>query len=167
MTVDPAVSSAMKAFDSIFARQLPQLANGPTAFLAFMCALGAIDSLAAYRTPLPPPATREDVGRRYKLFIKDFFPASYLPHLDKLYLLRCRMLHNFSPAHFTLSHGAPERHLRPSQINDVELNAESFVQDVLLAARAFFDEVAADQSMQQVMRARLDSVERGGSIGIV
>ena len=51
-------------------------------------------------------------------FIRDYFPPAYLPHADNLYLFRCRMLHNFSPAYFSLAHASPANHLKTSPIGD-------------------------------------------------
>src|SRR5947209_18590209 len=100
MTQD--IQAAIKAFRDIILGRVPLLlTRNETAFLSFMCSLAGIDALSGYRY------ATDDVGDRFRRFIGDYFPATYSPHAAKLYLLRCRMLHNFSPAYFTLIHASP------------------------------------------------------------
>jgi hypothetical protein len=109
MAITPQIQSALRGFNEIILDGIPfLLKQNETAFLSFMCSVAAIDALAGYRY------TTNKVGDRFVAFIKDYFPAAYAPHADNLYQLRCRLLHNFSPAHFTLVHASPAAHLQKS-----------------------------------------------------
>jgi hypothetical protein len=104
------------------------------------------------------------VGDRFKDFIKEYFPTSYAPHADKLFLLRCRILHNFSPAYFSLTHANTSEHLQKSSIGDTILSDADFFADVANAATKFFAEVQTDTSRQDAMNARLGNIDKGGAI---
>ena len=153
------IESAIKGFNEIILRGVPiLLEQNETAFLSFMCSVAAIDALAAYRYPT------DNVGARFQNFITGYFPAAYASHAQKLYLFRCRLLHNFSPAYFTLTHGNPTAHLATSAIGDTVLSDDIFFADLKNAAKRFFDEVRGDISRQNVMNARLSNLESGGPI---
>jgi len=77
---------------------------------------------------------------------------------------RCRLLHNFSPAYFTLVHANPSQHLKPSKIGDTVLSDDAFFADVRKAAEAFFAEVEADVTRQNDMNARLLDGSSGGAM---
>ena len=99
------IQAAIRGFNDIILGGVPLLlTQNETAFLSFMCSLAAVDALSSYRY------TTDKVGDRFKDFIREYFPPSYAPHAEKLYLLRCRILHNFSPAYFTLTHANPSAH---------------------------------------------------------
>jgi hypothetical protein len=159
MAMTPQVQAAIRGFKDIILGGVPLLLKqNETAFLSFMCSVAAIDALAGYRY------TTDKVGDRFKDFIKEYFPASYAPHTEKLYLLRCRILHNFSPAYFTLTHANPSAHLQKSSIGDTVLNDADLFSDVAKAAAKFFGEVQTDASRQIAMNARLLNIDRGGAI---
>ena len=82
----------------------------------------------------------------------------------KLYLLRCRILHNFSPAYFTLVHANPSAHLQRSAVGDTVLSDAEFFADVANAAAKFFSEVQSDATRQDAMNARLLNIDKGGAI---
>lgn len=125
-----------------------------------MCSIAAIDALSGYRY------TTDNIGDRFRAFIKECFPASYAPHAEKPYLFRCRILHNFSPAYFTLTHANPSAHLQDSSIGDTVLNDADFFADVAKAAANFFGEVQTDVSRQDAMNERLLNNDKGGAIYI-
>jgi hypothetical protein len=153
------IRAAIRGFNDIILGGIPLLLRrNETAFLSFMCSLAAIDALSGYR------CKSDKVGDRFVDFIKEYFPASYTPHAERLYNLRCRMLHNFSPAFFTLTHANPTAHLQTSSIGDIVLSDAEFFADVRAAAAKFFNEVQADATRQDVMNARLLNVEKGGAI---
>jgi hypothetical protein len=159
MPPTPRVQSAIRAFNDVILGGIPiLLQRNETAFLSFMCGLAALDALSAYRYET------NEVGKRFEDFIAGYFPATYTAHRHNLYLLRCRVLHNFSPAHFTLSHAAPSQHLQPSGIGDTVLSDESFYADLARAAGRFFSEVAVDPERQRVMDDRLGNIGAGGAI---
>jgi len=159
MAMTPQIRSALRGFNEIILGGIPfLLKHNETAFLSFMCSVAAIDALAAYRY------ATDKVGDRFVTFIKDYFPAPYAPHADNLYQLRCRLLHNFSPAHFTLVHASPRRHLQGSAIGDTILSDDVFFADLRGAAQTFFNEVQKDAGRQDAMNARLLNMKKGGAI---
>ena len=159
MAMTPQIRLAIQGFNDIILGGIPfLLKQNETAFLSFMCSVAAIDALAAYRY------TTDKVGERFVAFIKEYFPAAYAPHADNLYGLRCRLLHNFSPAYFTLVHALPGKHLQGSKIGDTILSDDAFFTDLRDAAQKFFNEVQKDASRQDAMNARLLNVNKGGAI---
>ena len=103
-------------------------------------------------------------GDRFEAFVKEYFPASYAPHAPNLYKLRCRLLHNFSPAYFSLVHALPAGHLQRRPIGDTILSDDAFFADLKNAAIKFFGEVQNDIARQDTMNARLLNLEKGGAI---
>jgi len=160
MAMTPQIQAAIRGFTDIILGGVPiLLRQNETAFLSFMCSVAAIDALAGYRF-----YTTNSVGQRFKDFIKEYFPATYTSHVENLYKLRCRLLHNFSPAYFTLAHATPAKHLQQSQIGDTILSDDAFFADLKRAALKFFDEVQNDATRQDAMNARLLDLENGGAI---
>jgi hypothetical protein len=158
MAMTSEIQSAIKGFNEIILGGIPfLLKQNETAFMSFMCSVAAIDALAAYRH------TTDNVGGRFVAFVEEYFPAKYAPHADNLYLLRCRLLHNFSPAHFTLLHASPGQHLQKSNF-DTYLSDDAFFGDLREAAQKFFDEVQKDAVRQDNMNNRLLNVNKGGAI---
>lgn len=159
MAITPQIEASIRGFNEIILLGVPVLhRQNETAFLSFMCCIAAIDALSGYRY------ATDKVGDRFPDFIREYFPAAYKSHADNLYLLRCRLLHNFSPAYFTLVHAKPHAHLGKSAINDTVLSDESFFADLKAASMKFFDEVQADSSRQTLMNARLENLAKGGAI---
>jgi hypothetical protein len=155
----PEIESAIAGFKTIILGGVPiLLQRNETAFLSFMCSLSALDALSGYRS------SDNDVSKRYAQFIADYFPSPYQPHADDLYVLRCRMLHNFSPARFVLRHAAPLDHLKHDASGVTMLSDEVFFHDLREGALLFFDEVSKDRTRQDTMNARLTDVARGGAI---
>jgi len=153
------IQDAIRAFNEIILGGVPfLLRQNDTAFLSFMCSVAAVDALSGYRH------TTNDVGPRFRDFIDEYFPTSYKPHINNLYLFRCRVLHNFSPAYFSVTHGDPSLHLQPSTIGDTYLNDIMFFNDVKSAAEKFFTEVQTNVARQTDMSARLSNSNRGGAI---
>jgi hypothetical protein len=159
MAMTPEIQAAIRGFNEIILGGIPfLLKQNETAFLSFMCSVATIDALAAYRYET------DKVGERFVTFIKDYFPAAYRPHADDLYRLRCRLLHNFSPAHFTLVRALPEKHLQKSNISDTILSDDAFFADLSAAAKKFFGEAQKDKGRQDAMNDRLLNVNKGGAI---
>lgn len=155
MTVQ--IESAIRGFNEIILGGVPiLLRQNETAFLSFMCSVAAIDALAGYRY-----ASDKE---RFQNFIKEYFPVAYASHAENLYLFRCRLLHNFSPAYFTLVHAAPVAHLTRSAIGDTILSDDVFFADLRAAATKFFNEVQSDTDRQDTMNARLSNLDKGGAI---
>jgi len=159
MAITPEIQAAIRGFNEIILGGVPLLLRqNATAFLSFMCSVAAIDALGGYRY------TTNKIGDRFQDFIKEYFPAVYASHAENLYLLRCRLLHNFSPAYFTLAHAAPAAHLGKSPRGDRILSDEAFFGDLAAAAKKFFDELQRDVGRQDVMNARLLNLRKGGAI---
>lgn len=159
MPMTPQIEAAIRGFTDIVLGGVPVLLRqNETAFLSFMCSVSAIDALAAYRYKT------DKVGVRFEDFLKEYFPPTYTPHAGNLYKLRCRLLHNFSPAYFTLAHASPAEHLKQSKIGDTVLSDDAFFVDLKKAALKFFEEVRTESGRQDIMNARLLNIERGGAI---
>lgn len=159
MAMTPQIEASILGFSEIIFGGVPiLLRQNETALLSFMCCAAAIDALSGYRYSI------DNGGDRYKGFMEEYFPTEYKWHAQNLYRLRCRLLHNFSPAYTTLTHAQPQHHLGKSPIGATFLNDESFYSDVKAAAKKFFDEVRRDEGRQDVMNARLANLEKGGAI---
>ena len=159
MAMTPDIRAAIRGFNEIILGGIPfLLKQNETAFLSFMCSVAAIDALAAYRYETIK------VEERFVTFIENYFPVAYTPHANDLYRLRCRLLHNFSPAHFTLVHALPEKHLQTSNIGDTILSDDAFFADLSGAAQAFFVEMEKDNERQDAMNNRLLNMDAGGAI---
>src|SRR6185503_1365279 len=93
--------------------------------------------------------------------IEEYFPTSYATHAKNLYKLRGRLLHNFSPAYFTVVHKYPALHLQSSSIGDRILSDEVFFADLRAAALKFFDEVQKEvPTCQHTINARLVNLDK-------
>jgi hypothetical protein len=159
MAMTPQIEAATRGFTDIILGGVPiLLRQNDTAFLSFVCCVAAIDALAGYRY------ATDKVGERFEDFIREYFPPTYSPHAPSLYKLRCRLLHNFSPAYFTLAHASSSVHLQPSRIGDTVLSDDVFFSDMKRAALKFFDEVQKDVTRQDAMNARLTNLQKGGAI---
>lgn len=156
-----AIDSAVAGFRKIILGGVPKLLNeNDTRFLAFMAMMAAIDALAGYRYDIDGQGA---VKKRFTSLIVDYFPSHYAPHADNLYLLRCRILHNFTPAYFTLDHDKPQDHLKPNA-TDTTLSDKSLFEDLRNAAEKFFAEVASIPQRHADMQKRLDNLGAGGAI---
>jgi hypothetical protein len=153
-----AIESAIRLFNEIILTGVPYLLQqNETAFLSFMCSLAGIDALGGYRF------RDQDAGIRFKKFVLEYFPSAYHQHADNLWILRCRILHNFSPAHFALTHASAQRHLEASEHGAI-LSDDAFFNDLRAAAIKFFDQVQNDPVRQEDMNKRLADIDRGGTI---
>ncbi len=155
------VVRTVKWFSRIYLKGIPVLLqSNDTAFLSFVCVVAATDALAGYRYTDAKP------GDRFKKFVENYFPAAYNPHAHNLYLLRCRLLHNFSPAYFSLTHAAPNSHLQVSSIGDTVLSDNEFFSGMKSAAEKYFAELKSSTQLQAQMIARLNNLREGGAIHV-
>ena len=155
------VDRAVTAFREVFFDGLPvMLRQNETSFLSFMCIMAATDALSAYRYD------SNNVGDRFKDFITEYFGDVYRPHAENLYKFRCRLLHNFSPAYFTLVHGRRGMHLKPSAIGDYVLEDVTLFEDMRTAGEKYFAELGASSDLRAKMLTRLTDVHKGGAIYI-
>jgi len=158
--IPPEVACTVEWFSRIYLAGIPVLLRTKdTSFLSFVCVVAATDALAGYRYD-------PNVGNRFSKFVKDYFPCAYAPHADKLYILRCRLLHNFSPAHFTLTHASPSSHLQTSPIGDTVLSDGEFFSGMKSAAEKYFAELQSSATLQAKMIARLNNLSEGGAIHV-
>jgi hypothetical protein len=157
MAITYSIQSAIRGFNDIILGGVPLLLRqNETAFLSFMCCVAAIDALSGYRY-------REGENGRFSRFVREYFPPEYAPHAELLYLFRCRILHNFTPAHFRVCHASPYDHLRDNG-DGLSLDDGTLFADLKKAAEKFFAEVATDEERQEVMNARLADTDKGGGI---
>lgn len=157
--MDPQIDSALTWFRRIYLDGVPVLLRAnETAYLSFLCVVAAMDALAGYRYS-------GGVGDRFRNFVTSYFPQEYGPHAANLWLFRCRMLHNFSPAHFSLVHASPTLHLKPSSI-DTYLSDESFFAHMQAAAERYFAELRGSAALQGDMLRRLQDPNSGGAIDV-
>jgi hypothetical protein len=157
--MDPAIESALAWFKRIYLDGIPVLLRqNETAFLSFLCVVAATDALAGYRYDV------DNRGERFQRFVTEYFPPGYRPHAEQLYRFRCRMLHNFSPAYFSLQHAVPQLHLQGSEIGDTVLSDESFFAGLRSAAERYFAQLVASAQLQADMLARLKNLDRGGAV---
>lgn len=156
--MDPKIKSAIEWFRRIYFEGIPVLLqSNQTAFLSFLCVVAATDAVAGYRYP-----TKSE--KRFKQFITSYFPAAYAPHANNLYIFRCRLLHNFSPAHFTLVHAQPTLHLQPSAIGDLNLDDGSFFEHMKEAVEKYFFELMTSPALQGEILNRLNNLAQGGTL---
>jgi hypothetical protein len=125
--------------------------------------LTAVEALAGFRYAEDVDKPRE--GLRFTRFFETYFPKAYGPYVNKIWRFRCRMIHAFSPAGFSLTHYRREDHLKLGHNGNPLLNAENFYDELVAAAQTYFAELRADPNLRTLMIARLDD-ERGGSINV-
>lgn len=158
--MDAKIDSTIHWFRQIYLDGVPVLLRAnKTSFLSFLCVVAATDALAGYRYT-------GGAGDRFCTFVTTYFPPEYGPYAANLWVFRCRMLHNFSPAHFSLVHALPGSHLKPSSINDTVLSDESFFAHMKSAAERYFTELRASAPLQNDMLTRLQNLNSGGEIDV-
>ncbi len=159
----PEIEEAVKWFRKIYLDGIPVLLRqSETSFLSFVCVVAAMDALAGYRFK---NLTR--VGDRFSQFVLDYFPPGYSAHAAKLYLFRCRLLHNFSPAYFSLAHASPNSHLEASLIGDTTLSDETFFADMRSDSEKYFSDLQSMPQLRTNMLYRLKNLEEGGTISVL
>jgi hypothetical protein len=157
--MDPQIESALKWFRQIYFDGIPVLLqDNKTAFLSFLCVVAATDAVAGYRYS-------SGSEERFKKFIENYFPPEYAAHASNLYVFRCRMLHNFSPAHFTLVHAQPALHLQQSP-SDTHLDDGSLYKHMRDAAERYFVELQGSAQLQADILTRLSNLAKGGAIWV-
>ncbi len=159
--MDAQIEKALEAFRRALLDPLPGILREESAtFIVCMNIVAAVDALSGWRYGSD--------GDRFGRFVRAYFPANYAEHAPRLYRFRCRALHNFSPAHFTLVHRDPDRHLQltPLGNGDRYLCATTLLSDFRGAAQKFIAEVEESEKRQAVMLARLKNVREGGGVAV-
>jgi len=141
-------------FDQMYIGGIPALLNDTGAFLSFLVVLTATEALAG----LSAPSTQ--TGDRFRAFVATYFPAEYEPHVERLWQFRNAMVHSFNPGPFTLSHQNSRNHLKV-QRGVPMLNAEDFYGSLLVAARAYFEELVVNSELQSRFRDRIAASDGG------
>ena len=125
--------------------------------------LSAMEALSGFRYA----ATENDSGKRFEMFIQDYYPPEYHEFADgRWWTFRCRMVHAFSPVGFSLIHHHSEVHFRLGQNGKPILNAEDFYAALVIAAQAYFRALRGDADLQTAFIARLEDRHKGGVIGV-
>ena len=153
---DGEVERTLRLFSQIYLGGIPPIITDDSAYLSFVCVLVAVEALAGYRYKNKRP------GKRFKSFVKAYFPDAYLEHVDELWDFRNKIVHAFSPEHFALTHHHSECHLSKTG-NGIILNAEDFYGALLSAAQKYFAEVRSMPDLKEALIRRLRSSD-GGSI---
>jgi hypothetical protein len=135
-----------------------------SAYLSFICMLSGIEALAGFRFVEQPES-----GKRFNEFVAKYLPAEYHPYAANgtLWRFRCRLVHSFSPAGFTLTHHHSENHLRiDAGTGNPVLNAEDFYAALLVASQAYFRELRQSAELQRLFTIRLDDKHKGGTVSL-
>lgn len=153
---DDDVERTISLFSQIYLGGIPPIITNDSAYLSFVSVLVAIEALAGYRYRY------NSAGKRFKSFVRTYFPDAYNEHVDDLWNFRNKIVHAFSPKHFVLIHHHSELHLSKT-VNGVILNAEDFYGALLSAAQKYFAEVRSKSNLKKALIRRLRSPD-GGSI---
>ncbi len=156
------IEQAIEAFKKAVLDPLPVVLQHESAtFLVCMNIVAATDALSGWRYG---GKLRDE--ERFVSFVRDYFPARYKERAARLYVFRCRALHNFSPAHFSLIHCDPKLHLELSPLGNEDryLCASTFLSDFRSTAERFLAEVRTSAERQSVMLDRLENLDRGGGV---
>jgi hypothetical protein len=169
--IDPRIERTIKSFSTIYLGGIPPMITDASAFLSFVCILTATEALAGYRFS----AKESNPGERFNEFVRTYFPPEYHPFTQpdtayrdgRLWFFRCRLIHGFSPAGFSLIHHHSEVHLRLNRdTGGPVLNAEDFYAALLFAAQRYFDDLRAESDLQAAFIVRLEDKDRGGTIAV-
>lgn len=160
---DPRVERTIELFSAIYLGGIPATITHDSAFLSFIAVLSAIEALAGFRHAFE--ADRPKSGDRFERFLRTYFPPEYQPYVGKMWKFRCRLVHSFSPAGFSLTHHHSENHMRVGDNGNPVLNAEDFYAALVSAAQKYFAELRSDAGLRSLMIARMEDKE-GGPINV-
>ena len=147
-------------FSRIYLGAIPQLINDEAAFLSFICVCTGIEALAGYRHP------HENNGLRFEKFVAAYFPPPYNSWAQKLWCFRNNMVHAFNPGKdFMIAHHQSYNHLRPYSDGRTILNAEEFYAALLIATRAYFEDLQSNETLQKFFKERIDD-PKGGLLNV-
>ena len=162
--IDSRIERTIQWFSRIYLGGIPATITNDSDFLSFICVLSAIEALAGFRYAALPDKPK--AGIRFERFLKAYFPSVYQPYVDRMWRFRCRMIHAFSPAGFSLTHHHSENHLKIVENGNPILNAEDFYSALVVAAQAYFAELRTDADLRALMIARIDDRKDGGPIDV-
>jgi hypothetical protein len=157
--MDQRITDVQGWFERIYLGGIPQLIQGETAFLSFVCMLAGIEALGGYRDPdSSGPAAN---GPRFREFITAYFPAAYRLHASELWDFRNGMIHGFSPRQFALTHHNSRIHFKRATDGALILNAEDFYAAFLSASNGYFNDLSESPDLQAKFVRRLESPQGG------
>lgn len=159
-TLEEQIEDIHRNFSRIYLGGIPAIITDESAFLSFICVLAATEALAGYRY-----SDVRELGKRFKKFVKEYFPKSYKEHASDLWDLRNGLFHAFAPRKFALSHHRSYAHLKKQGNGNHILNAEDFYAALLSASQRYFSELRSDSDLQKLFNKRLND-DQGGAIGL-
>jgi hypothetical protein len=143
-------------FDNVFVAGIPYLFNEAAGFLAFLSINSGIEGLAGLYQP------KMAAGKRFCLFIEEFFPQEYKEYSEQLWGLRNGIVHSFNPGpFFALTSRVSRYHLKSPTNLFVHLNAENFYAALLFASRAYFEKLLTDTDLQEKFQQRVKDKDGG------
>lgn len=145
-------------FDTIYVGGIPKLFNEDSYFLAFVCILTAIDSLAGLFKP------DEGTGVRFRLFVTTFFPKDNQQYAEKFWQFRNAMIHSFNSGPFGLTCHASRSHLKtiPTNVGEIPmLNIEDFFSTLLIASTNYFNSLLVENELQSNFMKRIAQNDGG------
>jgi hypothetical protein len=111
--VSPDLEIVRTNFRAIYLDGIPKLIADGTAFLTFVCIIAATEGLCGYR--YGAAYAQPNIGKLFKQFLTDYYPAEYAQHTNALWELRNKLVHAFSTGRFLLTHHHSEFHLTETQ----------------------------------------------------
>jgi len=149
--VTKAKYATKNALCSIERAYLPPCQGAPAAFILITCLIDFLGTLYA---------GRESGEGTFRGFVRDFMrqQCNGIGYDDKeLYKsLRNKLVHNYSIGNgrYVLTHGRPEKHLKPHG-KALVLNLEDFFSDVKRAADDYFARVAQEAELRDKLVRRI------------
>jgi hypothetical protein len=141
-------------FDAMYLTGIPRLLDETGSFLAFVCIVSAIDTLAGLSAPA------EGTGQRFKAFVVRFFPSGLRERSEELWRFRNLMIHAANPGPFALVCGRSQLHLTPSGEVTVLYSQDCYAA-LLLASQAYFHALATDPQLQVNFQRRIQDKDGG------
>ncbi|MBU0517958.1 hypothetical protein KJ564_03355 [bacterium] len=165
--LSPVIENHFAWFSTTYLGGIPTIIRDESAILAFISIFSGIEALAWCRFE------SGGNGKRFKEFIKLYFPDSYHTHNQGLWALRNGLVHNFSTGNWVLTHHHSTTHLcvhlddrnKENHIRKPILNAEDFYCALLNASQKYFADVREKPELQEIIIQRLKK-EMGGELKI-
>jgi hypothetical protein len=141
-------------FDSMYIASIPRLLDETGSFLAFVCIVTAIDTLAGLFSPA------DGTGQRFKAFVANFFPPGLRERSEELWRFRNLMIHASNPGSFALVCGQSRLHLTPNGEVTV-LNAQDCYAALVSASQAYFSALKTEPGLAANFQRRLQDKDGG------
>lgn len=155
MSTDDLISMVHANFSRIYIGGIPSLLNDSGgAFLSFICTLTATEALGGFLKP------KDSNGLRFKVFVRDYFPAPLNGQEDDLWKLRNAAVHGFSPGPYILTHHNSHVHLT-TDCGKTVLNAEDFYAALVTAGKKYFDALQNNNALRASFEERANDPSTG------